>query len=247
MSFSQDTKDFLRSLEIKNECCKKAYKCALDDYGERLKIKDSFRCDFCGNCFLRGLFIARGSVTNPESGYHLELSFKNEKQCDAVYLYLFDALGDRGLLPKKTERKSMYILYYKDSEAIEDFLAYIGANKAAFDIMNNKILKDIRNNTNKVVNCETANINRAVAASRKHIKAITELMAAGEFSKLLPELQRTGELRLEFEEVSLVELGLKMEPPISKSGVNHRLNKILEHYEKYLAEKQKQRGETSYE
>lgn len=236
-SFSQETKDILTQIEIRGKCCKKAF-----ENGKNLFDKNTleesmkhFKCESCRSCFLRGIFITFGSVTNPVSGYHLELSFKNADQRDIVFEYLLGIFADAEILLKLTERKLKYIIYYKNSAAIEDFLAYIGANKAAFDIMNSKILKDLRNSTNRIVNCETANIDKSVAASRKQVEIIRELKAVGEFSKLVPELQHTGELRLEYEEASLTELGLKMEPPISKSGVNHRLRKITEHYEEYLA------------
>lgn len=247
MSFSKETKIFLEELEIRNKCCRKAFESGKNLFSDNSSengdsfeqnsnkltvIRSGFKCDMCQNCFIRGIFISHGSVTNPEKGYHLELSFRSEAQRDAVLVYITNFMH-HGVLPKKTKRKSMYILYYKDSGAIEDFLAYMGANKAAFEFMNSKILKDIRNDTNRVVNCETANISKSVAASQKQIMVIKELQKAGEFSKLLPELQRTAELRLEFEESSLTELGAKMEPTISKSGISHRLTKIMEHYEKY--------------
>jgi conserved hypothetical protein len=230
MSFSHETKDFLLDLEIKSKCCQKSF-----EQGKTADIPSTATCDSCARHFARGLFIAHGSVTDPASGYHLELAFKDEDKRDETAEYLSE---NAGVAAKKSKRKSAYILYIKDSGAIEDFLAFIGANKAAFSVMNGKILKDLRNNTNRLVNSETANIDKAISASRKHIEMIKELKSSGEFSKLPAELQRTADLRIEYEELPLNELGLKMEPSISKSGVNHRLTKIAEYYEKYILERE---------
>jgi len=230
MSFSHETKEFLRGVEIKIKCCKNSF-----EDGKIAEIPMGQICESCAKHFARGLFIGCGSLTDPARGYHLELAFKDETHRDDVSDYLASTAG---VTAKKSKRKYVYILYLKDSGAIEDFLAYIGANKAAFEIMNGKILKDLRNHTNRLVNSETSNIGKAVSASRKHIEMIKELQTSGEFSKLPAELQRTAELRIEYEELPLNELGLKMEPSISKSGVSHRLTKIAEHYEKYILSKE---------
>lgn len=238
MSFSNETKQLLSELPVKSRCCRHALEsgrrlfsgveCVSDYIAVIIAAEERFRCGQCAQHFTRGIFLEYGSVTNPSRSYHLEFSFREEAQRDAVAVYITESFGTA---PKKTARKAQFIAYFKESSVIEDFLAYIGATRAVFDFMNSKILKEIRNNANRVTNCETANIGKAVSASQRVIAAIRELAASGALSRLPPELQRTAELRLSNEEASLAELGAKMEPPISKSGMSHRLTKIMEYYQ----------------
>ncbi|NLK40227.1 MAG: DNA-binding protein WhiA [Clostridiales bacterium] len=228
MSFSSKTKDELNALEIKNACCRKAFRAglniSLDDSAESILPNELFfKCPSCRSTFLRGLFISYGSATNPERGYHLELSFSSKRAAKEVESFL----SDIGLPPKMSIRKVTHILYYKDSSIIEDFFAYIGATKAVFILMNSKIIRELRNNANRVANCETNNIEKMVAASQKHISAIKQLQKAGALKLLPAELQETARLRMAYPQLSLSELGGMMDPPISKSGVNHRLSKIM--------------------
>ena len=239
MSFSSDTKRLLAGLPVKSKCCRRAQEAgrqlfsSIEDAGTLdtvIKAEEGFQCSQGAHHFARGLFLGYGSVTNPSRGYHLELSFREEAQRDAAAAYIAEAFG---AAPKKTARKAQYIAYFKESGVIEDFLACIGATKAVFDLMNSKILRELRNDANRVANCETANIGKSISASQRSIAAIRELAAAGQLSGLPPELQHTAELRLANEEASLTELGAKMEPPISKSGMSHRLTKIMEYYREY--------------
>lgn len=225
MSFSSKTKSELNALEIKNPCCRKAFKEGLNiSDGNGLEPDNSWRrCAQCTQAALRGVFIACGSVTNPERGYHLELSFNNERQMSRA----LEMLCDAGLPPKVSQRKGALILYYKDSGTIEDFFACIGATKAVFILMNSKIMRELRNNANRITNCETNNIDKTITASQKHISAIKRLTESGALALLPPELRETAELRMKHQQMSLSELGAMMDPPISKSGVSHRLEKLM--------------------
>lgn len=185
---------------------------------------EMFRCQGCRPAFVRGIFLSAGTITDPEKGYHLEVSLSDSERADE----LMRLLKENMLEAKLMQRKSEYVLYYKDSESIENFLAYIGANNAAFTIMNKKIEREIRSGANRLANGEMANITKAVAAAVDQTAAIKELISSGEIEHLPDELQKTAYLRLEHEDASLSQLASLHTPPITKSGVNHRLKKIVE-------------------
>ena len=187
-------------------------------------IKDVlFKCGGCHAAFVRGIFLTAGTVTDPDKGYHLEMSFLSENAADAVA----DFLGEAGLTPKRMVRKTENVLYYKDSESIENFLAYIGANNAAFTIMNKKIEREIRSGANRLANSELANIGKTVAAAGDQLAAINALVASGDIDRLPDELKITANLRLKNPDATLLQLASLHDPPITKSGVNHRLKKIV--------------------
>ena len=173
---------------------------------------------------MRGVFLSAGTITDPEKGYHLEVSLSDAERADELMRLLKENMLDAKLM----QRKSEYVLYYKDSESIENFLAYIGANNAAFTIMNKKIEREIRSGANRLANGEMANITKAVAAAVDQTAAIKELISSGEIEHLPDELKKTAYLRLEHEDASLSQLASLHSPPITKSGVNHRLKKIVE-------------------
>ncbi len=185
---------------------------------------EMFRCQGCQAAFVRGLFLSAGTITDPEKGYHLEVSLSDKTRADETARLLAENM----LEPKYMQRKSEYVLYYKDSESIENFLAFIGANSAAFTIMNKKIEREIRSGANRIANGEMANITKAVAAAVDQTTAIKALIASGEIEKLPDELRETAYLRLEHEDATLSQLASFHTPPITKSGVNHRLKKIVE-------------------
>ena len=143
-----------------------------------------------------------------------------------------ELLESAGFSPKYTERKTSFVVYIKESENIEDFLTSIGASQAAISIMNAKIYKDIRNNQNRRSNCDAANINKMTGKAQECIRAIRMLEDSGVFSLLSEDLKTTAALRKENPEASLAELAELHCPPITKSGVNHRLRKICERAEK---------------
>lgn len=194
--------------------------------------KHIFKCEECRHFFLKGVFLSSGSVSDPEKSYLLEISMNSpdsKKQ-------LLSFLTDMGLPFKERERSGKYIIYSKTSEVIEDFLARVGANNATFAIMNSKIIKEFLNNTNRVYNCDNANISKSLAASEKYISAINYLIETNKIDRLPDQLKETAYKRIEFKELNYTELGKKFNPVISKSGLFHRLEKIVELCEDYRKE-----------
>lgn len=186
-----------------------------------------FRCAACPNSFLRGVFLAVGSINDPDKGYHLELSLPNGKRAELISNFLSEAVSE----PKRVERGGKTGLYYKRNMQIVDMLYYVGAMQCGFDFSNSCISKDIRNNINRTTNCVAKNISRAVDASLKHIEAIELLEKFERMPNLSEELRYTAELRVANPSVSLAELARLHEPPISKSGLNRRLLRIMEEAE----------------
>lgn len=182
-----------------------------------------FSCAECAGCFLRGLFIATGSLTSPERQYHLEFTLRNGERAEALSSFLSEYASP----PAVRDRDGSVGLIYKSSAKIEDFLSSVGASQAYFSLLNGKIEREIRNDVNRSTNCMTKNIAKAVAASRAQTEALEALEKAGEYEKLPPELRETAQLRLLYPEMPLSELGTRHCPPISKSGVNHRMAKLM--------------------
>ncbi len=185
---------------------------------------EALKCANCKASFMRGVFLSSGTLTDPDKGYHLEMNFADEAVCERFA----EMLGEEGIAPKRMTRKTEHVLYYKDSESIENFLALIGANNAAFTIMNKKIERELRSDMNRIANGEVANIEKTTKAASAQINAIRALQASGELERLPDELKITAELRLEYSEDTLLQLANRHNPPITKSGVNHRLKKIME-------------------
>ncbi len=176
----------------------------------------------CRKAFLRGAFLAGGSVTDPEKRYHLELSTTHAKVSRGTQCLLMEL----GMEAKQTERKGSSILYYKQSESIEDFLALIGAGVSAMAVMSAKIEKDWRNGANRKTNCDSANVDKSVAAAGEQLAVLRKLEQAGKLENLPEKLAVTARLRRENPEATLNELAELHEPPLSKSAVNHRLRKL---------------------
>lgn len=181
-----------------------------------------FSC--CRAAFVRGAFLGGGSVTDPQKGYHMEFNTRAEKDAQE----LCEILCKDGFSAKITHRKGNYVVYIKGSEDIADILGYMGAPQGALEMFTIQVEREMRNAVNRRVNCENANTNKAARASSKHLYAIKKIRASGEMKKLSEVLREIAELREEYPEDSLKELGEKTNPPIGKSGVNHRLNRILE-------------------
>ncbi|MCQ2418656.1 MAG: DNA-binding protein WhiA [Clostridia bacterium] len=180
--------------------------------------------DCCRVSFLRGAFLAGGSVTDPEKRYHLELATTHRK----VGAESFALLLDMDMNPKDTDRNGSYILYFKQSNAIEDFLTMLGAPICAMRIMEAKVEKDLRNDVNRRVNCETANLTKVVDAAQEQLAAIRILEAKGILQTLPEKLLQTAALRRENPEATLMELAAMVRPPMSKSAINHRMRKLIE-------------------
>lgn len=180
------------------------------------------RCPECAAAFVRGAFLGGGTISAPRNYYHLELGSRA-----AVDMTPLAALAaENGIALKPSMRLGKPTLYSKDSGAIEDFLFFIGAGKQAFDFVNAKIGREIKNDINRRTNCETGNIARSTASAARHLAAIRLLDAHGRLSELGPELEYTARMRLENPEISLAQLGQMMTPTVSKPGLYHRLEKI---------------------
>lgn len=216
----QKVASFLEKLDILRE-----------PYTLTRSISDKFlKKECCKKAYLRGAFLAGGSVNNPEtSSYHLEIfNFYNEHNHS-----LCNLLNDFGLKARELQRRNGYISYIKEAEKIREFLIIIGAHNALFKFEDVRIVRDMRNSVNRLVNCETANLNKTISAAFRQIESIRYIDKTVGLESLPERLQEIARLRVDHQEVSLRELGeLVSREKISKSGVNHRLKKIDEFAEK---------------
>jgi DNA-binding protein WhiA len=195
---------------------------------EQVGISYPEKCSLCQSYFLKGLFLAAGRVSDPVKQYSLEFSVGSRT---AVLVDFFKSLG---LAPKISEKKNETLVYFRNSSQLEDFFALANMNQTAFEVMNAKIKGELRNTANRIANCETNNIDRAVSASMSQIALIEELINKGLISLLPDELERTARFRMENKDMSLSQLAGAITPPISKSGLSHRLKKITEMAENIL-------------
>lgn len=203
--------------------CDKILKAFGHDSTGSLKINFSnFDCEGCQKAFLSGAFLSCGTVSNPEKDYHLEFT--------VPYLNLSKSLvtllSECDIAPKTANRKGYNIVYFKDSEAIEDCLYIMGASSSMFEMMNVEIVKDFRNKANRTANCETANIEKTVKASFEHVSAIEKIKEKKGLDFLKPDLREIALLRIENPESSLSDLARLA--GLSRSGINHRLKRIIE-------------------
>lgn len=173
--------------------------------------------------YLRGAFLAGGSVTDPAKRYHLEMTTSHYKVSRETCALLIEC----GFSPKELSRGGNNILYFKQSDYIEDFLTAIGAQVSAMGVMEAKVEKDLRNGINRRVNCETANLTKVVDASIEQVAAIRKLQKQGRLKELPPKLRETAKLRLDNPEATLQELAAMQDPPVSKSAMNHRMRKLV--------------------
>ncbi len=178
----------------------------------------------CKRAFLRGFFLATGSLSDPNSQYHLELMAGTRERAVRIQ----EIMGVFELDAKIIERKRNYVVYLKEGERIVDFLNVVGAHVSLMEFENVRILKDMRNSINRRVNCETANIKKTVSASSRQVDEIQYIYDTIGFGTLSENLKSIAELRLDNPDVPLKELGEMLDPPIGKSGVNHRLRRLSE-------------------
>ena len=183
-----------------------------------------FRCAQCRIAFLRGLFLGAATVSDPKKGYHMEWLFPAEARAT----FAARALSDLVSPPGRIRRGSRYGCVYKSNGAISDLLCMLGCAKTGFEVANASIERDIRNYENRATNCVASNISRSVSASAKQRLAIEQLFETRKIDTLPEELRETAQLRLENPDASLSELALMHQPPISKSGLNRRLSKLME-------------------
>ncbi len=178
----------------------------------------------CKQAFIRGAFLGAGSLTNPEKEYHFEIALLSPELTSLVV----KLIRDFDIEPKTVERKKYHVVYVKESQEIADLLILMGAHASLLDMENIRILKDMKNRVNRRVNCETANLNKTVSAAVRQVSDI-EYIEQTKGLKSLPEsLYEIAVLRLEQPDMALKDLGEMLNPPIGKSGVNHRLRKISE-------------------
>lgn len=182
------------------------------------------RQDCCRRAYLKGVFMTSGSVSDPNKGYHLEIVCDNCGRAE----FIRDIISGFDIDAKIIQRKKYYVVYIKDGEMIVDMLNIMGAHISLMNMENIRIKKDIRNNINRRVNCEAANLNKTVSAAVKQIDDINYIISTKGIGFLPENLQELAIVRLENEDATLKELGEMMTPPIGKSGVNHRLRKISE-------------------
>ncbi len=178
----------------------------------------------CQLSFLRGAFLAGGSVTDPAKRYHLELTTSHQKAGRETETLLLEL----GFRPKTAGRGGAFVLYFKHSDAIEDLLTTLGAPVCAMAVMEAKVEKELRNGVNRRVNCDTANLTKVVDAAQDQIAAIRALEARGLLAGLSDKLRAAAALRVENPEATLAELAELAVPPVSKSAMNHRLRKLVE-------------------
>lgn len=180
--------------------------------------------DCCRMAFLRGAFLSGGSVTDPEKRYHMELCTSHTQASREVSTLLEEI----GFLPRSVMRSGNAVIYFKQSEHIEDLLTTIGAPVSAMEIMTAKVNKEISNQANRAMNCDMANVNKTIDASESQTSAIEKLRDRGRLDTLPDKLRQTAELRLAHPELSLQQLAEHCDPPVTKSCMNHRMRKILE-------------------
>ena len=171
---------------------------------------------------VREAFIKTGFINDPNKDYHLEILFKSKKKAEEVK----EIIQNFGIDIKSTKKDSQYMLYLKDGEEISSFLALIGANKAVIKFEEIRVMKETRNNINRLVNCETANLNKTINAAVEQIGAIKKLKKNKKFNNLPESLKELANLRMEQPDATYEELGKMLSKPIGKSGVSHRLEKI---------------------
>lgn len=173
---------------------------------------------------IRGAFLGSGSINNPDNKYHLEVNFSNKESLEDI----MKILQNLGIMVKKINTKNKYSIYIKEGEEISKLLALIGANSAVLKFEDIRIQREMRGKVNRLVNCETANLNKTINASVEQISAINKLKDSGKFNDLNDNLKEIAELRICNPDISLIELGKRLKNPVGKSGVNYRLKKIIE-------------------
>ena len=191
---------------------------------EDFSISDSLiiQRECCKRAFIRGAFLAAGSVSDPVKTYHFEIVCLSEAKAKQLQMIM----ETFNINARVIKRRKYFVVYVKDSSQVVDLLNIMGAYNALMDMENVRIAKDMRNNVNRKVNCETANINKTVSAAVKQIEDIRFIQMSSAFDELPESLQEMAELRVRYPEATLAELGQLLDTPVGKSGVNHRLKKI---------------------
>lgn len=244
-----ESSDAVSVTEIQRRNSVVLYDMKITNAGDRLYILDYFQLDESRGMsyddlpkpkyypyVVGGLFLACGSVNNPEKKYHMEFVMPTLELCNALGLLLID---NYGIIPKHVERKHYQIVYIKDSENIIDILTMMGAQMSSLEIMNVKMMKDVKNKINRSMNCDNANIDKALNAAERQISDIELIDSTMGLDSLPDSLRDIARVRYENIDFTLKELGAALEPPISRSGANHRMQKIAEIAESIRKEKAK--------
>lgn len=190
----------------------------------KIEIKQKIKDIQEAKAVVRGSFMGAGSITNPENTYHLEIVFELQDNANIIK----EVMKEFEINSKILKRDKNYIVYIKDGEEISKFLAFIGANKSVLKFEETRVLREVRNNVNRIVNCETANINKVITTSIRQIEAIKLIKSKNKLNYLKEGERELAELRLKNPEATLKELGEMLSQPIGKSGVNHRMKAILD-------------------
>ena len=224
MSFSSEVREELYAVKSPNHCRRAEYEAIGEiSHGEPIvKNSSALKKSCCRRAYLRGAFIASGTISNPIRGYHLEFVLPSAESAEK----LLEVLTSLHLPAKISTRKSQIIVYVKESESIALALNNMRAHKSLLSLENMRIEKEFRNTLNRKINFETANINKTVDAAQNQLHAIGLIQREGGLEQLPDNLAEVARLRLIHDTASLEEIGKMLDPPISKSGVNHRLRKI---------------------
>lgn len=215
-----------KNINIKSDAEKGVLTFSVEFWKERLipDLKGTLKEQCCRRAFLRGAYLCVGSMSNPGKSYHLEFDCIDEKEAGL----LLELTAAFDIPAKVARRKKYYVVYIKEGSAICDMLNIMGAHVSLMDFENHRIVKEVRNSVNRKVNCETANIAKTVNAAAGQVRDIMLIQKRTGLSELPKNLREIAELRLEYQEATLQELGELLTPPVGKSGVNHRLRKISE-------------------
>lgn len=203
---------------------------AWDQPDARIEGLCRFDCEACRGAFLRGVFLACGTVSDPHKSFHLEFKLPQPRA-----MLLRALLEEMGYEPRMMSRADVCGVYFKDSSTIEELITIMGAGQVLFEIINSRIERDIRNNENRATNCVARNIEKTIAAATRQIEAINRLMETGRLQSLPESLQVTAEQRYANPDASLDELVALHVPSISRSGLNHRLQKIVDAADELLS------------
>lgn len=212
-----DGKSFIITFKIKNNIDE------VETQNSEIIIRESSNINE-KKSIIRGAFLGAGSINNPDKTYHLEVNLSNKKNLN----YLFDILSNMNINCKKLEQDKKYAVYLKEGEEISNFIALMGASKSVLKFEDIRVQREMRGKVNRIVNCQTANLNKTINASVEQIDAIRKLQKNRKFNMLDENLKEIALLRLEYPDMSLIELGKRLKNPIGKSGVNYRLKKIIQ-------------------
>lgn len=231
MSFSSEIKEEILEKKQSKDCCilsiNAGEKLAESDDTNLENIKENIRENSCcRKSFIRGMFLGSGCIIHPWSDYHAEIVFKSKKAAAiCVKVLEMDGVVSAKCIKRN---KTGFVVYIKEAEQILTLLGILGANKSLLKFEGIRVEKSVRNSINRNINCETANQTKTMDTAYVQIKAIEKIKESGEFDKLSNTLKEVATVRCNYPEMSLANLADKMHPKISKSGINHRLKKLIE-------------------